>query len=131
MRKLLLLLFSLLLSFNSYGESYKCSRLGFGAEDKLYHTVYKRKNNQYFLGGQFENLFIANEGEKFIILTNVNTERDYSTIPEGYASVVNVVISKENLSFIYSVLTADNRPNNREDKFKVGVRKGQCIKLDF
>ena len=120
-----------MLSFNAYGESYKCSRLGFGAEDKLYHTFYKRKNNQYFLGEKFENLYVANEGEKFIMLTKISTEKDYSNFPEGYASVVNVVISKEHLSFIYTVLTADNRSNNKGDKFEVGVRKGQCVKVDL
>ena len=70
MKKLLLLLFSLILSFNSYGESYICAYECYDFEkkvDKICQLTLKRTDTG-FTSGELD--YLVQEDDSYLLLTN-------------------------------------------------------------
>ena len=122
MKKLLVLLFSILLSFNSYGETYVCAFTCYGGGSETCQTAYKRINNGFLYvdGGD---LFNLKENDKFLSLSNNSTSGGSES-----AGVSVVVINKDNLNFITSRTQLLDVPD--EQYLSHGVRKGSCIVVD-
>ena len=70
MKKLLLLLFSLMLSFNSYGESYICAYESYDFEKKVekMRLLTLTRTDTGFTNGTLD--YLAQEDDSYLLLTN-------------------------------------------------------------
>ena len=94
MKKLFLLLFSILNSFNSLGETYYCTFTCYTSTTEACNESYKRVNNRFitYPGMQF---FTIEESDKYISLSENSISID------GFNAGVSVaIINKRDLSFI-------------------------------
>ena len=143
MKKLLILLFSLLISFNSYGESYVCATSCWRASE-VCQMSYTRESKGFMEGdmefmidfgedaGIVETLYpYVLENEDFLTFTKnlvaPIVDRGSSVSPMGYATVYSVLINKKTLEYtqIWSTLfpRKDRAPSHDN-------RGGKCILIE-
>ena len=101
MKKLLILLFSLLISFNSYGEKYTCAYLFDG---EALPRSFERQGN-YFLNGTIPSQILF-EDKTIIVLTK--------TFPEEPPATFTTLINKEKLNFVFAALEYKTLTKNVE-----------------
>ena len=120
MKKLFLLLFSILISFNSLGETYVCAFTCYTSTTETCQMSYKRINNS-FLSNPGEQLFTIKENDKYISLS------ENSIAPE-IAGVSVAIINKKDLSFITArTQLMDDLPVGFKRNF---AREGICTLVD-
>ena len=122
MKKLFLLLFSILISFNSLGETYVCAFTCYTSTTETCQMSYKRINNSFLSnpGGQ---LFTIEESDKYISLSANSISID------GFNAGVSVaIINKRDLSFITArTQLMDVLPEGFKRNF---AREGICTLVD-
>ena len=119
MKKILILLFSLLISVNSLSETYVCAFTCYTSTTEICQMSYKRINNS-FVSNPGEKLFNLKENNKFISLS----ENSINSSGEG-AGVSVAIINKKDLSFITSrTQLIDDLPSRYKRNL---AREGNCI----
>ena len=121
MKKLLLFLFSLLISFNSYGESYVCSYTCPLSESEICQSGYARVNDKTFKNTRGSDIYDMVENDKFIVMSE-------SVVKDFYGASDAIVINKTNLNYIYSLTSIIDISSSSESE--VMQRKGKCILID-
>ena len=96
MKKLLVLLFPILVSFNSYGEKYSCAYLFNGVARRL---SFERQGN-YFTKSNGASYQILFEDKTIIVLTE--------TYPDDPPQTYTTLINKEKLNFVFVGLEYKN-----------------------
>jgi len=123
MKKLLIILFSLLISFNSYGETYACSYTCYGSNTKTCLASFKRVNSSFFISPNSDLgdiTFNAIENEDFLSMASLSAD-------DLGGNVLAVVINKGSLHFIRSITTAYTAPPSTSDS---EYKKGLCIVIN-
>ena len=120
MKKLLILLFSLLISFNSYGETYACSYTCALSESDICQSGYQRVNDRIFKNVRGSDIYNIVENEKFIAMSE-NAVKDF------YGATVAIVINKSNLNYIQSLTSIMDISSSES---KVTHHIGKCIRID-
>ena len=123
MKKLLVLLFSMLVSVCSYGETYACSYTCYGSDTKTCLSSFKRVNSSFFIepSSIFGDItFNVVENEDFLSMASLS-------INDFGANVLTVVIDKGSLHFIRSITSVYSDPPSTSDS---EYKKGLCIVMD-
>ena len=116
--KKLLLLFSLMLSFNSYGETYVCAFTCYLSDENC-QSVYKRVGDG-FTDVQNGDLLNLTENETYLSMSNNSAE-------EMHAGVSVVIINKNTLKFMKSLTSLiDAEPPIYSNQ----TRDGKCVLVD-
>ena len=96
MKKLLLLLFSILISFNSYGEKYSCDYLYNG---KVHPVSFERQGNYFYKSNGVSDAILF-EDQYVIVLSDTYSNDP----PQTYTTLIN----KEKLNFVFVGLEFGN-----------------------
>jgi len=121
MKKLLILLFSAMISLNSYGESYVCSYTCPLSESEICQSGYARVNDKTFKNTRGSDIYDMVENDKFIVMSE-------SVVKVFYGASDAIVINKTNLNYIYSLTSIIDISSSSESE--VMQRKGKCILID-
>ena len=108
MKKLFLLLFSLILSFNSYGETYICAFQCFWTDD-ICQINYRRVDNDFFqivyldsYGESTGDILQIKESNSFLSLIDIHLPDDDSALIES------AIINKKTMRYVMSQTSQDN-----------------------
>ena len=116
MKKLLLTISFLSLSFSSFAGSYVCTSISYFDEED-FTNVYEKTNTGY-IDAQSGEILNVKENEHFLAMS-------YNDITEDFAAgVVVAIINKDKMTFIKSMTNAiELSPSVYEAKY----RAGKCI----